>query len=193
MRASLAVCLLSFGCSADRPSYTEARMSQVKQLARQASHVDTVVLGDSITEQTSLEGACGLTFNAGVGGAKVRHVRRIAEATRHLSPRIIVLAIGTNDLWKDEPANFRSDYRAVVDSVGPKVLVGTPNSEAASAFIRSEAQRISATYIPPVTGKLTSDGVHLTSAGRREYRRRIQDACDKANVLHRPAPATSAQ
>ncbi|SFR86158.1 SGNH/GDSL hydrolase family protein [Sphingomonas jatrophae] len=164
-----------------RSDYTALREDFVRSNLELAMPADTLVLGDSVSESVNFEQVCGTTFNAGIGGAKVPDAARLAPlALARIRPRTVILAIGTNHFW-DGPAltdAFRRDYLALARSLpGRKIIVGVPNSAPASAFMRQVAAELGASYVAPLTGKLTRDGVHLTIAGARLYRDRIAAAC----------------
>jgi lysophospholipase L1-like esterase len=163
-----------------RESYIAEHEAGMLARAAQTGKVDTVALGDSITEMNTLDGLCGRTFNAGVGGAAISDLRRFAPAVLKLArPSHIVLAIGTNDvlLGRTHLAGFRASYAALVDSlpVRPFALVGVDRGD--NQFIKAEAGRIGAAYIPPVAKSLTYDGIHPSAAGRRLWRERIAAVC----------------
>jgi lysophospholipase L1-like esterase len=171
--------LLLIGCSKPTP-YSETRMGFVRTALSAAEPSDTLILGDSVSESTWLDGVCGRTFNASVGGAFVKDVAALApEAVRSIQPKRIVLEVGANNLWggRTDPT-FRRDYRALVKSLPAKLsLVGVPNNTEADRFVRSVAQKIGAAYVEPVRGNLTIDGVHPTTEGARVYRSRIAASC----------------
>jgi lysophospholipase L1-like esterase len=163
-----------------REAYIAERETSMLARAAQTGKVDTVVLGDSIAEMNELDDLCGATFNAGVGGAAIEDLRRFAPAViRMTRPARIVLAVGTNDVLLGGPhvARFRTAYAALIDSlpIAPFVLVGVERGD--NAFIRSEAERIGAAYVPPVARSLTYDGVHPTAAGLKLWRERVGAAC----------------
>lgn len=165
-----------------QPSYAETRGGFVRLLAHQRGDVDTLIIGDSVTEETWLDDVCGSTFNAGVGMFRLSDAAKMAAyAVPRTHPKTVVLAIGTNDFWhKTTPlSDFERRYSELLDSLAGKhlILVGANTSAEASAFIRQEARRRGAVYIPPVPTSLTTDGVHLTAAGARLYRRQIQQHC----------------
>lgn len=163
-----------------REAYIVERETRMLARAAQAGKVDTVVLGDSITEMNRLDGLCGTTFNAGVGGAAIEDLRRFAPAVvRMTRPAHIVLAIGTNDvlLGGAHVARFRADYRALLRrlTVVPFALVGVDHGD--NRFIRAEADRIGAVFLPPVARTMTYDGVHPTEAGLKLWRERVAAVC----------------
>jgi hypothetical protein len=161
-------------------AYTRTRAKFVRAALANAQPVDTLVLGDSISEMTFLAGVCGKTFNASVAGARVGDVASLAPyAIERTRPKVIVLEIGTNHFYTDpDLSDFEHQYVALVDSLpGRKILVGIPNSPAASNFVRGVASRIHASYVEPVTGDLTSGGAHPTPQGAVVYRNRIHRAC----------------
>ena len=161
-------------------AYTQTRAKIVRAALANAQPVDTLVLGDSISEMTFLAGVCGKTFNAAVAGARVGDVASLAPyAIERTRPKTIVLEVGTNHFYTDPNLpDFERQYVALVDSLpGRKILVGVPNSPAASSFVRSVASQVHATYVEPVTGNLTSGGAHPTPEGAVLYRHRIHQAC----------------
>lgn len=160
----------------------DRKIEFVETSAAVAGQVDTVVLGDSVTEETWLDGACGRTFNAGIGGARVRHVSEVAaRILPELKPKTIVIAVGANHFWVRPEPEFEQDYPKMLDQLPPArlVLVGVPNSRSASAFVRKQAASRGAIYVPPVVGEGLNlpDRVHLTVAGARLYRARLEAAC----------------
>ncbi len=161
-------------------AYTETRANLIRTALSNAEPADTLVLGDSISEMTSLEGVCGRTFNASVAGAKIGDVASLAPyAIQRTRPKLIVLEVGTNHFHTapDFP-DFERQYMALVQSLpGRKILVGIPNSPDASRFVQNVARHIHAAYVEPVTGKLTSGGSHPTPEGASVYRQRIERAC----------------
>ena len=161
-------------------AYTESRVHFVRAALSNAEPVDTLVLGDSISEMTWLDAACGKTFNASVAGARIGDVAALAPyAIQRTRPKTIVLQVGANHFHTDHRlADFEQQYVALVRTLpGQKMLVGVPNSPAASTFIQNVASRIGAAYIKPVTGRLTIGGTHPTPEGSAVYRQRIQQAC----------------
>ena len=156
------------------------RSTNMLTRAVQTGKVDTVVLGDSIAEMNNLDELCGTTFNAGVGGAAIEDLRRVAPAVlRSTRPTHIVLAIGTNDvlLGGDHVRHFRANYAALVDSlpVAPFALVGVGQGD--NQFIQAEAEWIGAAYVPPIAKSMTYDGIHPTAAGLKLWRERVGAAC----------------
>ena len=149
--------------------------------AQRTGKVDTVALGDSITQMIPLDNLCGRTFNAGVSGATIDDVRRMAPsflAATH--PGYIVLGIGTNDVLKggEFAARFRASYSALLASlpVKPFALVGVANGD--NGFIAGEAARIGAAYIPPLPRSVTwDDGIHPDTQGQIVWRSRVEKVC----------------
>ena len=161
-------------------AYAQTRVKFVRAALSNAGPVDTLVLGDSISEMTWLDGVCGKTFNASVGGARIGDVGKLAPfAIERTRPKLVVLQIGTNHFHSDpDLADFKRQYLALVRLLpGRKILVGVPISSAASNFVQSVANHIHAPYVAPVTGALTSGGAHPTPAGAAVYRQRLQHAC----------------
>ncbi|WP_157217793.1 SGNH/GDSL hydrolase family protein [Flavisphingomonas formosensis] len=149
-----------------------------------------VALGDSIVESVYLSDVCGTSFNAGIGGGKIGDVQFLAESIlKRLRPHMILVAVGTNDVWAGAGiAEFRQKYSELLNHlpVAKTMLMGVPNSAAASATIRDLAVAHSFTYVAPVTGPglTVDDGAHLKSLGAIVFRNRIERAC---NQLSQPA------
>lgn len=165
---------------ADPAPYQTTRMGFVRTALSMAPDSDALILGDSISESTWLDGACGFTFNASVGGASVADVARLAPyAIAQTKPETIVLEVGTNDLW-NRPINyaFKRDYLALVRSLpGRRLLVGVAVHPEGNRYIQQVAKQTGSIYVPPVTDKLTIDGAHPTPEGAREYRNRLLAQC----------------
>lgn len=162
----------------------EAQSRVVRQLIENADGVDTLAVGDSITEQTWLGNVCGITFNAAQSGFKVTDVREVLGfALPRLKPRTVIVAVGANHFRTDgDVGHFRKQYDQLLGEL-PRVriiLVGVPNNEDGNRVVQQAARRIGAAYVPPMTGADTTDGVHLTSQGARSYRQRLERACATA-------------
>jgi hypothetical protein len=161
-------------------AYTQTRAKFLREELSNAEPVFTLVLGDSISAMTWLDGVCGTTFNASVPGARIGDVASLAPyAIERTRPKVIVLEVGTNHFHTNPSfSDFKRQYAALVRSLpGRKILVGVPNSPAASSFVRSVANQIEAAYVEPATGKLTRGGTHPTPEGASVYRKRIERAC----------------
>jgi hypothetical protein len=163
-------------------AYTQTRAQFLRKVLSNADPVDTLVLGDSISEMTWLVGVCGKTYNASMAGAMIGDVASLAPvAIERTRPKVIVLEVGTNNLWADPTPTdaFKRQYLELLHSLpGRKILVGIPNSPTASDFVRDVARQDHAAYVEPVTGDLTQGGgVHPTAEGAEVYRQRIHQAC----------------
>jgi len=167
----------------------DTRVLQVTQAAAAAGRVDFVVLGDSIAASVYLDSACGRGFNAAVPAARIADVAGVAAAVLpKLRPHILLVAVGTNDLRAGDAglAGFRQDYASLVAGLPAAqiLLMGVPNSAAASADIERIARDRGFGYVPPVTGQgaTIADGIHLTRAGAERFRSRIAAACGRATT-----------
>ena len=165
----------------DPPPYAQARAEFVVQLARQHGKADTLVLGDSLIEQTDLTDACGRTFNAGIGGARIADVAgALPDLLAATQPDRVVLAIGANHFAAgDEMPVFERDYAPLVDALGKRqvILVGVVNSAAASRLVEAEAERRGMPYVAPVVGHTKADGLHHDVEGSQLYREAIAAGC----------------
>lgn len=171
----------------DPPSYPESRTPFVVNLAEQFGKADTLVLGDSLIEQTNLDRACGRTFNAGIGGARLQHAIAAAPALiAATDPGTVVIALGANHFAAgDEMEAFRALYPDLLELVSDRnlVLIAVPNSAAASRHVAALAAKAGATYVPDADGPTGPDGLHHTATGSRAYREAIAAGCAKSTSL----------
>lgn len=164
-------------------SYTAKRSAMVQANAAIAPPQDFVALGDSLTEEVYLADVCGRSFNAGVGGARVDDVIVVADRIlKRLQPKVILVAVGTNDFWTGmDAATFRTRYAALLARLPHAhiILMGLPESADGTAVIREMAKARGFAYVDPVTGpeNTVDDGAHLKLPGARLYRQRIAAAC----------------
>ena len=160
--------------------YWETRLGFVRTALSITEPRETLVLGDSISESLGLDEVCGPTFNAAIGSAHLRTVAEIAPtAVAAVKPKRIILEVGANDFYggRDDPA-FPATYAALVKQLpGKVILVGIPNNTKANNFVRQFAAANSLTFVEPVVGSLTSDGVHPNTTGARILKQRIRAAC----------------
>ena len=167
-----------------RPHYSKSRATFVTHLAEQFGQADTLVVGDSLVEQANLDGACGRTFNGGIGGARIQDLQTFLPVLiAATDPERVVIAIGTNHFAAgDEIEDFRQLFPLLVAGVSGRdlVLVGVPNSAEANQIVSNVAAAAGAAYVPPVTGPLQADGVHHTVEGSRLYREAISKGCKAA-------------
>lgn len=175
----------------DPPPYPQSRAPFVTQLAKQFGPSETLVLGDSLVEQTNFSAVCGRTFNAGIGGARVQDVRRALPALIGATqPERVIVAVGANHfVADDELADFRRQYPLLLDELASRdlVLVGVSNSREASDFVQQQAQERGLTYIAPITAPLQEDGLHHTVAGSRMFREAVAATCPAKQALSQSA------
>jgi len=166
-----------------RTPYPQARSRFVLTQASFAGHFDTVVLGDSTAETEWADGVCGRTFNAGIGGARINDLLPIAPSIlRDASPSVIIVSVGTNHFTagKREWIQFSQEYPALlaqIPSSARLILIGVPNDTQADDFIKAEAERRHVIHVPPLTGRLASDGIHANAEGVAVWRNLVAEAC----------------
>jgi lysophospholipase L1-like esterase len=132
-------------------------------------------------ESTWTDGACGRTFNAGTAGAKAEDVRQLArKILPQLKPSIIIVSVGANHFWIGDRGlpEFRAQYRKLIADLPEArlILIGVPNSNAATAYVKELAGQIGARFLPAAKGSMP-DGVHLTPSDASRLRGSIQQAC----------------
>lgn len=165
----------------DPPTYPEARSPFVIQLAEQFGDADTLVVGDSLVEQTDLSAACGRTFNGGIGGARIQDVQAaLPDLLASTTPEKLVIAIGANHFAAgNEIDDFRLLYPELIDGLAGRelVLVGISNSAEANAVVAEMAEERNIPFVDPIEGPLKPDGLHHTVEGSRAYREAIASGC----------------
>jgi len=116
-----------------RESGAAARQNLVLERAN-TSHAQIVLLGDSITEgwegaPEQLQALVGLrsAANLGVGGDRTQHVLwRLEQAPLSaIKPKVIVLMIGTNNMYDDSANDIIAGIHAVVELLSAQC----PNAE----------------------------------------------------------------
>ena len=110
-----------------------ARQNLVLERAH-TSHAQIVLLGDSITEgwegaPEQLQALVGLrsAANLGVGGDRTQHVlfRLVQAPLSAIKPKVIVLMIGTNNIYDDSANDIIAGIHAVVELLSAQC----PNAE----------------------------------------------------------------
>ena len=110
-----------------------ARQNLVLERAH-TSHAQIVLLGDSITEgwegaPEQLQALVGLrsAANLGVGGDRTQHVlfRLVQAPLSAIKPKVIVLMIGTNNMYDDSANDIIAGIHAVVELLSAQC----PNAE----------------------------------------------------------------
>lgn len=153
-----------------------------------------LIIGDSVTEMSAPNTLCGMrVLNAGVSGATVKQWRPFAQAiVAKARPRIVVLALGTNDakrseefdlpLWKNDYADLARAVRATWVVPPPTI---TPGEQAESIIDRSRLNEIAAA----VSGsgihavdrsdleRSASDGIHPDQTGRERWVANLERVC----------------
>jgi beta-glucosidase len=131
------ILLLTFGVAArargDEPKQTEIPLNRdvprhraINERAKQGN-VDLIFLGDSITQGWEGEGAQvwkirydpRKAMNAGIGGDRTQHIlwRLDNGNIENLSPRLVVLMIGTNNFGEDSASDIALGIKAIVEKL----------------------------------------------------------------------------
>ena len=160
----------------------------------------TVVLGDSIVEQSTISRDCG-ALNAGVGSATVAETLAFAPGVLAAAkPAKVLLAVGVNDAkagMRTPLPEFRSKYDALTSLLGNRLVAivainptepGKKNSAridldrvaAENAIIAGVAEARMIPFIPPPRSVIgsTIDGVHPNVAGKAAWIARLGPICD---------------
>lgn len=170
--------------------------------------VDLLFIGDSITEQWLWGSnvavwkeafAAHRPGNMGIGGDRTEHILwRIENGTlAHVRPRVVVLLIGTNNLWRDTDSDIVAGIQACAKAIKTKlpeshlIILGVfPRGEQADHPLRARIQNINQqiaslgefegitfrdigpTFLEPdgtLPKAVMHDSLHLTPEGYRRW------------------------
>lgn len=140
------------------------------------------ILGDSLVERAFSEGLCDLpVINAGIGRATAGELLGLSTILRDADPEVRILAAGVNDASRGVSlAEFSEDYGKLVHEFEPTIVVGITGERSGefNEVIRTIAS--SAVFVEPLERRfLVNDGIHYTTKGAHEWRRRLNQACSK--------------
>jgi lysophospholipase L1-like esterase len=131
-------------------------------------------------------------LNLSLSGALIRDVLRDQLPRIPAAPDLVTCGIGANDILYSAPAKLFGDLRALIDAVpGQTVLLDLPRpagiwgivGRASVPYVARINQTIhracrarglpvaevSASFLPPWTGKFASDSFHPSQAGYRDW------------------------
>ena len=151
--------------------HADIRLAVIKAALAQEQN-PIVLLGDSVAEMGRLPSQlCGKPIiNAGIGGAKLSELGRIAQELDSAS--LVIVVAGSNDIGS---TSFEQDYSRLLDALkGPTVVVPATASEATNARIISAA-KVSRKRVLDV-GFSEFDGLHPTPNAYREWGAKMIDA-----------------
>lgn len=127
----------------------------------------TYFIGDSIAFKAPFEGPC--IANRGLGGERsdqlLANFGRWPSLTR---AGVVVIAIGTNDVWQDRPEQLGRNVAAILDRIeAPTYLIGLTADLGGIAEANEVLRRAcvgKCSFIEPA-GARAEDGIHLTPGG----------------------------
>jgi lysophospholipase L1-like esterase len=177
------------------PHY-DARRFMIKSQTAQTSGSPIMLVGDSITEGARVPSVlCDApVVNAGIGceGVSTNFPDILIEALAGRKAKLIVVALGTNDVWRGA-TNFKGDYQRLLARLRPfterLLLVGIPpmspgalNSTTSNVAQFNEiihaiaaAEGLAVIDLDELSGVRTLDGIHLTHDGYMIWRRRLEE------------------
>ncbi|MHA6332754.1 SGNH/GDSL hydrolase family protein [Qipengyuania sp. CAU 1752] len=162
-------------------SYPEGRFHFLAHRAAQFGKADTLIIGDSLIEQTFLENACGRTFEAGIGGARIHDPMQVLPSIlQAVDPDRVFVALGTNYFTSGEDqSGLEEDYPQILDLLeGREVgIIGIGASDNGNEFLLALARARGHAFVQPPPGPFIEDGVHYTVEGSRALRETIEQAC----------------
>jgi lysophospholipase L1-like esterase len=156
------------------------------QRAPQAPEGAVLLFGDSIVERQYLPTLCGLpVFNVGLSSSRIQdHEPMLKDLVSITRPRWIIVSSGANDVMRGTPiADWRRSVRNLLEVSGKRTIVfGIPagsgnNASAYNDVLAAEAAAFGAAYIEPLPSELTTDGVHPSGAGYKEWAHKASVAC----------------
>ena len=201
-----------------------ARQNLVLERAN-TSHAQIVLLGDSITEgwegaPEQLQALVGLrsAANLGVGGDRTQHVLwRLEQAPLSaIKPKVIVLMIGTNNMYDDSANDIIAGIHAVVELLSAQcpnaeILVldipprGEPKDSAREKITQinigltlgmwpthARFVRVSGQFVKPdatIDPSIMPDLLHLSQKGYAMWAAAIKPELDCSLAANHPQPA----
>ena len=201
-----------------------ARQNLVLERAN-TSHAQIVLLGDSITEgwegaPEQLQALVGLrsAANLGVGGDRTQHVLwRLEQAPLSaIKPKVIVLMIGTNNMYDDSANDIIAGIHAVVELLSTQcpnaeILVldipprGEPKDSAREKITQinigltlgmwpthARFVRVSGQFVKPdatIDPAIMPDLLHLSQKGYAMWAAAIKPELDCSLAANHPQPA----
>ena len=191
------VALIGLGAVSDRVLHKSASYAagREKALLSHAAQGDfpVIMVGDSFVELADMPTLCGRrVLNAGVNGAKVADVARLAPSIiANEKPELVIVNVGVNDAHEDSMtpiADIKRDLALIArtaEAVGARVLflgVAPLSGRGLSAgFDQGHARKINAVVRElggrPVPVLDSDDGLHPNAAGYRVWRSVIAPNC----------------
>jgi lysophospholipase L1-like esterase len=149
-------------------------------------------VGQVLEELRRQTGQPWRVLNLSLSGALIRDVLRDQLPRIPAAPDLVTCGIGANDILYSAPAKLFGDLRALIDAVpGQTVLLDLPRpagiwgivGRASVPYVARINQTIhracrarglpvaevSASFLPPWTGKFASDSFHPSQAGYRDW------------------------
>jgi len=139
-KLAITVCFLLVGLVHNLPWIPEARTNNeewmhkhevmLNQTHAHAAAIKVVFLGDSITEGWAYNGkevwaqhyANRGAYNYGIGGDQTQHILwRIGTEFEHVTPKLIVLKIGTNNIGGNTPGEIATGIFAILEAIHTKM------------------------------------------------------------------------
>jgi lysophospholipase L1-like esterase len=182
------------------PHY-DVRRFMIKSQTAQTSGSPIMLVGDSITEGARVPPVlCDAeVVNAGIGGEGVstNFPDILIEALAGRKAKLIVVALGTNDVWRGA-TNFKGDYQRLLARLRPfterVLLVGIPpispgalNNTTSKVTEFNEiihaiaaAEGLAVIDLDELSRVPTLDGIHLTRDGYLIWQRRLDEGIKRA-------------
>lgn len=160
----------------------------------------TLLVGDSISAYFNGKQLCGSdVFNAGISGARLKQVADITPTLiEKLHPRLVIIAVGTNDALKSshgDVVSWGKSYNNLVHHlrINTVVLVEPPRIELGKSgsdhfdlvTLRLEQEQVRSlsrnTHVSVVESPSfqTTDGVHPSKLGSAQWRKAVEQVCSK--------------
>lgn len=144
-----------------------------------------MLFGDSIVERQYVPQMCGLpVFNVGLSSSRTRdHQPMLAKLVARTRPKWIVISTGVNDVWHETPIEeWRPLVQDMLRTAGKRAIVfgiaeaGKPEAAKFNKILREQIKISGGSFIEPLPADMTADGIHPTSTGYREWRKRVAAA-----------------
>jgi hypothetical protein len=181
--------------------YRDDFASTIDDMVRHQGRRFVLVIGDSITERSTLplEICGGPLVKLGIGGSRASTFIPFAEVmnSRKIAPSLIVVALGLNDANEEYRSGFRVSYNLLLDTLpkAPLILATlTPvadermsRASKVDEIIRNTAaeRSIDSIDLSKLRDFRTIDGIHLTDAAYASWNEQIIAAIERSSCPDR--------
>jgi lysophospholipase L1-like esterase len=143
-----------------------------------------LALGDSVTAFADLPNLCGREpINAGIIGATTETFSAFGRMLTELAkPDLVIVELGTNDALQHHLDGYADRLHNLIGSLGNTriilIAVAPENSVPDAASFNEAMANPALPMAKPVADNVSTDGVHLTQDGYRQWDDNLRDVAD---------------